>query len=333
MRSLKIASRASKLALVQSNYVRDLLINLSDGIEISIVKVSTKGDRDKSDFLHKSDSRGFFTSEVENAVLDGRADIAVHSLKDLPTACTKGLVVAAVPKRESVADALVANCGLHGLNTNKESVKSVQSVVAALPAGATVGTSSLRRIAQLRRFRDDLKCVPLRGNVETRLSKVASGKIDAAVVACAGLNRLGLADKISAILPPREFLPAPAQGALAVQIRAEDSELAELVSQLDDKNSRIAVETERCILTSLHGGCSIPLGVYSQICGDTITIDAMISDVEGKKYIKRSKTGCINEAKSCARELAQELLAAGGQEILDQIRNSRNDEIKRSRSF
>jgi len=315
MRPLKMASRASKLALVQSNYVRNLLKNISDGIEISIVKVSTKGDRDKSDFLHKSDSMGFFTSEVENAVLDGRADIAVHSLKDLPTACTKGLVVAAIPKRESVADALVAS--------------SQAASIAALPAGATVGTSSLRRIAQLRRLRDDLKCVPLRGNVETRLSKVATGKVDAAIVACAGLNRLGLADKISAILPPREFLPAPAQGALAVQIRTTDNELAELVSQLDDKHSRITVETERCILTSLHGGCSIPLGVYAQISGDTIIIDAMVSDVEGKKYIKRSKTGCISEAKSCAKELAQELLAAGGQEILDEIRNSRNGEIKK----
>ena len=313
MRPLKIASRASKLALVQSNHVRDLLKNLSDGIEISIVKVSTKGDRDKADFLHKSDSIGFFTSEVENAVLDGRADIAVHSLKDLPTSYTKGLVVAAVPKRESVADALIAS----GQVTS----------IAALPAGATVGTSSLRRIAQLRRLRDDLKCVPLRGNVETRVSKVASGKIDAAVVACAGLNRLGLADKISAILPPREFLPAPAQGALAVQIRTADGEIAELVSQLDDKHSRIAVEAERCILTSMHGGCSVPLGVYSQISGDNITIDAMLSDVEGKKYIKRSKTSRINESKSCAEKLAQELLAGGGREILVQIRKSGTDKV------
>ncbi len=332
MRPIKIASRASKLALVQSNHISNLLKKLSDGIEISLMKVSTKGDREKLDFLYKSGSMGFFTSEVENAVLDGRADIAVHSLKDLPTTYTKGLVVAAVPKRQSVADALIANRrfrGLHGLNTNKKSVESVQSVVAALPAGATVGTSSLRRIAQLRRLRDDLKCVPLRGNVETRVSKVASGEVDAAVVACAGLNRLGLADKISAILPPREFLPAPAQGALAVQIRTADSELAELVSQLNDKYSLITVEAERCILTSMHGGCSVPLGVYSQICGDTITIDAMLSDVEGKKYIKRSKTSRINEAKSCAVKLAQELLAAGGQEILDQIRNSRNDEIER----
>jgi len=311
MRPLKIASRASKLALIQSNHICSLLKNLIDGIEISIVKVSTKGDRDKSNFLYKSKSIGLFTSEVENALLDGRADIAVHSLKDLPTACTEGLVVAAVPQRDSVADALIAS----GQATS----------ISALPAGATVGTSSLRRIAQLHRLRDDLKCVPLRGNVETRVSKVTSGKIDAAIVACAGLNRLGLADKISAILPPRDFLPAPAQGALAVQIRTTDSELAGLVSQLNDEHSRIAVEAERCILTSMHGGCSIPLGVYSQICGDFITIEAMVSDIEGKKYIKRSKTGCINEAKSCAMELTQELLAAGGQEILEQIRKSRND--------
>ena len=315
MRPIKIASRGSKLALVQSNHIRNLLKNLSDDIEISIVKVSTKGDRDKSDFLYKSDSIGFFTSEVENAVLDGRADMAVHSLKDLPTACTEGLVVAAVPKRESVADALITS--------------SQADSIASLPAGATVGTSSLRRIAQLRRLRDDLKCVPLRGNVETRVSKVALGKIDAAIVACAGLNRLGLADKISAILPPREFLPAPAQGALAVQIRAADTELAEIVSKINDTDSRITVEAERTILTSMHGGCSIPLGVYSQISGDNITIDAMLSDVEGKKYINRSKTSRINEANSCAEKLAQEMLAGGGREILDQIRNTRNDEIKR----
>ncbi len=315
MRPIKIASRGSKLALVQSNHILSLLKNLSDDIEISIVKVSTKGDRDKSDFLYKSDSIGFFTSEVENAVLDGRADMAVHSLKDLPTACTEGLVVAAVPKRESAADALITS--------------SQADSIAALPAGATVGTSSLRRIAQLRRLRDDIKCVPLRGNVETRVSKVALGKIDAAIVACAGLNRLGLADKISAILPPREFLPAPAQGALAVQIRAADTELAEIVSKINDTDSRITVEAERTILTSMHGGCSIPLGVYSQISGDNITIDAMLSDVEGKKYIKRSKTSRINEANSCAEKLAQEMLAGGGREILDQIRNTRNDEIKR----
>jgi hydroxymethylbilane synthase len=311
MRNLRIASRGSKLALVQSNYIRNLLENLSDAIEISIVKISTKGDRDKSDFLYKTDSMGFFTSEVENALLDGRADIAVHSLKDLPTVCTKGLMVAAIPERESVADALIASSGV--------------SSIAALPTGATVGTSSLRRIAQLNRLRDDIKCVPLRGNVETRVSKVASGQVDAAVIACAGLNRLGLSDKISAILSPQEFLPAPAQGALAVQIRDDDNELAELVSKLDDINTRIAVEAERCVLSSMHGGCSIPLGVYSQISNDNLTINAVISDVEGAKYIKRSASSDIDQANKCAEELAQELLSAGGREILEQIRNERKN--------
>ena len=310
MRALRIASRGSKLALVQSNYIRNLLEDLYSDIEITIVKISTKGDRDKSDFLYKTNSMGFFTSEVENALLDGRADIAVHSLKDLPTACTKGLVVAAIPKRESVADALIASSGV--------------SSISDLPARATVGTSSLRRIAQLRRQRNDIKCVPLRGNVETRVSKVAAGKVDAAVMACAGLNRLGLSDQISAILSPKEFLPAPAQGALAVQIRDDDNELVELVSRLDDKNTRIAVEAERRILSSMHGGCSIPLGVYSEISGDNMTIDAVISDVDGQKYVKRSIAGQIKKANAYAEQLAQELLQAGGKEILDEIRKNRN---------
>ena len=316
MRLIRIASRGSKLALAQSNYIRGLIENLDRGVEVSIVEVSTKGDRDRSDFLYKSDSVGYFTSEVENALLDGRADLAVHSLKDLPTAYTRGLVVAAIPKRQFVADCLVARNRVASL--------------ADLPAGATVGTSSVRRIAQVRHLRSDLKCVPLRGNVETRLSKVAAGVVDAAIVACAGLNRLGLAEKISGILPPREFLPAPAQGALAVQIRtpgarSDDTELAELVSKLDDKEARITAQAERHILASMHGGCSIPLGVYSEINAGNISIDAMISDLEGAKYIRRSITVPLDQALTAAEQLAQELLAAGGQEILDQIRAEQSD--------
>ena len=254
---------------------------------------------------------GFFTSEVEKAILDRRADIAVHSLKDLPTALTPGVIIAAVPKRESVADALVAS--------------GQAASIADLPTGATVGTSSLRRMAQLRHFREDLKTVPLRGNVETRVSKVTTGQIDAVVVACAGLNRLGLAREISTVLPPEEFLTAPGQGALAVQVRADDTELIELVSQLDDELTRIATRAERHILAAMHGGCSVPLGVYSHISADTITIDAVIADVEGKKYIKCSEADHISQAKTCAEKLARELLVAGGQEILDQIRNTRKN--------
>ncbi len=305
-RPIKIASRASKLALIQSNYVRKLLQSLYPGIEISIVKISTKGDRDKSDFLYKSGSVGLFTSAVEKSLLDGRSDLAVHSLKDLPTAITPGLVVAAIPKRENICDALV---------TLSKSVS-----IKDLSEGATVGTSSLRRIAQLRHIRSDLKCVPLRGNVETRVRKVAAGEVDAIIVACAGLNRLGLSDKISAVLPSEEFVPAPAQGALAIQIRADDNQLADLVSQLDDNHSRITAQAERRVLAVLHGGCSIPLGVCSRIKGDSITIDAVLCNIEGERYIKRSKTGRVDEAQICAEMVAHEILAGGGQDVLNHIR-------------
>jgi len=308
MRRVRIASRASKLALVQANHVAGLLRQIQHGLDVSIVEVSTKGDRDKSDFLYKSESVGFFTSEVENALLDNRADLAVHSLKDLPTAITAGLVVAAVPQRESVADALVASGGADSIE--------------AIAVGATVGTSSLRRIAQLRHIRGDLQCVALRGNVETRVAKVSRGEADAIVIAQAGLKRLGLGDKISAVLPPAAFLPAPAQGALAVQIRAGDNELAELVGQIDDEDSRVTAQTERHILAAMHGGCSIPLGTYSRIEGDRITVDAMICDVEGTEYIRLSRAGRVADAKKIAVRLAQEMLGQGGRQILEQIRRS-----------
>jgi hydroxymethylbilane synthase len=311
MRRIRIASRASKLALAQVNIVKEALEKLFDDIGVSIVTISTKGDRDKSDFLYKSESVGFFTSEVEKAVLDGRADLAVHSLKDLPTADTPRLVVAAIPKREAVADALVAS--------------GPAASIKDLPAGATVGTSSLRRIAQLNRLRNDLKCVPLRGNVETRVRKATEGKVNAAIVACAGLNRLGLADKISAVLAPEQFITAPGQGALAVQVREKDTELIDLAGQLDDEPTRIATEAERSVLASMQGGCSIPLGVYARIAEEQLEIDAMIADVKGEKYVRRSKTTCLEAAKSCARELANELLEAGGREILQQLRGRRND--------
>ncbi len=306
MSAVRIASRGSKLALAQAEYVRELLRKIMPGWEISIVTISTKGDRDRSDFLYKSNSVGFFTSEVEGALLDGRGDVAVHSLKDLPTAAADGLVVAAMPVRESVADALVARQQDTGLED--------------LPEGATVGTSSLRRIAQLKHLRPDLNCVPLRGNVETRISKVDAGDVDAAVLACAGLNRLGLSERISAVLNPEQFIPAPGQGALAIQIRADDAELAESVGKLDDRNTRVTAEAERVVLAALHGGCSIPLGVRAVINDEIITIEAVLSDVEAANYVRRSAQAPVEVAADCAETLAAELLGAGGQEILDAIR-------------
>ena len=312
MRTIRIATRASKLALTQTKIIQNSLKKLADDdIDISIVMVSTKGDTDKSDFLYKSSTVGFFTSEVEKALLDNRADIAVHSLKDLPTAITPGLIITAIPKRESVADAIIASTQI---NTIED-----------LPKGAVVGTSSLRRIGQIYLLRDDIKCVPLRGNVETRISKVAAGKADAAVVACAGLKRLGLSEKISMILEPTQFFTAPGQAALAIQTRCDDANLIELVSKLDHSQTRLAVDIERQILAEMHGGCSIPLGVYSQIEDDTITIEAMVSDIENRKCVKKSGTAKLRDAQTLAKKIACELLNSGSREILEKIRDDKND--------
>ena len=311
MKAIRIATRASKLALAQTKIIQDSLYELDSDIDIQIVTVSTEGDVDKSDFLYKSSTVGLFTSAVENALLENKADIAVHSLKDLPTAITPGLIIAAIPKRDSVADAIVAS-------TNINSIYE-------LLKGAEIGTSSLRSIGQLYLLRNDIKCVPLRGNVETRVSKVVDGKIDAAIVACAGLNRLGLSEKISAILDPKIFPITPGQGALAVQTRADDNELIKLISKLDHKETRITTDAERQILAEMQGGCSIPLGVYSQIKDSTITIHAMVSDIENRKCVKKTGSAKLQNAQALAKKIAHELLSNGAKEILEDIRKSKND--------
>jgi hydroxymethylbilane synthase len=310
MNTIRIASRSSKLALAQSHMIRRALIALQPGLEVTLVEISTTGDRDRSDFLYKSQVPGLFTSEVENALLEERADVAVHSLKDLPTTGPEALTVAAMPERESPADVLVAGSGITGL--------------ADLPAGATIGTSSLRRIAQICHHRPDLQAVPLRGNVETRIRKVKDGDVQAAVMAAAGINRLGLSSNISATLPVDSFLPAPAQGVLAVQVRATDQEVANLVSQLDHEPSRIAASAERQVLAAMQGGCSIPLGVYAHIEDDLLPLDAVIADTHGEGYFSSKRQGAPSQAEAMANDLAQALLNAGGQDILDHIRRSKD---------
>ena len=305
MRRLKLSTRASKLALAQSNEVAGQLRAIDSGLDIELVHIRTQGDRDTSDFLYKSRSVGVFTSEVEDSLLDGRADIAVHSLKDLPTVPREGLVVGAIPKRQSVADALIT----------RHEVCSIED----LPKAATVGTSSLRRIAQLKRLRPDLNCVALRGNVDTRLSKIAGGLVDAAVMAVAGLARLGLLDRISAILEPTEFVPAPAQGALAVQVRSDDTDVLRLVGRLDDASARLTAEIERTVLASLHGGCSVPLGVFTQTEGPTLTIHAILLSPDGGESLRISETTDAENARQAAETLARRLLSIGGRRILDAI--------------
>ncbi|MDH4203204.1 MAG: hydroxymethylbilane synthase [Phycisphaerae bacterium] len=306
MKQIRIATRGSQLALAQANMTMKKLSEIAPDIPISIVKISTKGDRDKSDFLYKSTSVGFFTSEVERALLEGEGDVAVHSLKDLPTAITKGLVVSAIPAREQVCDAIVA----------AKDISSIQD----LPKNAVVGTSSLRRITQLKQMRPDLDCQPLRGNIETRIKKVREGQVDAIVIAQAGLNRLSLSDEISLILPPEEFIPAPGQGALGIQTRADNPELCTIVAKLDDATARLTTETERHILAELHGGCSIPLGVYSHIEDGIIYIHAILCNLTVTKRVKKTVSCPVENALETAEKLTQEILEQGGREILEEIR-------------
>lgn len=309
MEAIKIATRSSQLALVQANQIKDHLSRIVPYRPISIVDISTKGDRDTSDFLYQSGSVGFFTSEVETALLDGRGDIAVHSLKDLPTTITRGLVVSAIPPREQVCDVIV-------------SAKDISSIH-DLPLKATVGTSSLRRITQMKRIRPDLECQPLRGNVETRIRKVQEGQVDAIVIAQAGLNRLGLSDHISLVLKADEFIPAPGQGALGVQTREDNPELMAIVAKLDDPNARITTQTERRILAGLHGGCSIPLGVYSYIANDSIHIHAILCNLAATKQIQKIVSCPIGKAIETADAITQQILDEGGREILEEIRREK----------
>lgn len=306
MKEIKIATRGSRLALAQANSIRMRLASLAPDTNISIVTMSTKGDRDKSDFLYKSESVGFFSSEIEAALLDKRADIAVHSLKDLPTALTPGLMIAAIPEREDVCDVIAA-------------AKSISSID-ELPKNAIVGTSSLRRITQLKLLRRDLDCRPLRGNVETRLRQVREGIFDAIVAARAGLNRLGMSDRISLVLSPEEFVPAPGQGALAVQTRQDNIETCRLAAQLDDPNARVTAETERHILCGLHGGCSIPLGVHCRLEEKTMHIHLVLCDISATRQIRKHVACPVHDALKTADRLTQEVLNEGGRDILDEIR-------------
>lgn len=309
MKEVRIATRASKLALAQTKQVENLLSSVAPDLPVSIVEISTKGDRDKSDFLYKVSSVGFFTSEVERVLLDGRADIAVHSLKDLPTAITKGLTISAIPQREQVHDVIVA----------AKNIASLQD----LPKGAVVGTSSVRRITQLKLTRPDLDCQPLRGNVETRVRKVHEGELDAIVIARAGLNRLELSKHISVILPPEDFIPAPGQGALAIQTRADNTELCELVRKLDDPNARLCVETERRILAGLHGGCSIPLGVFCFTENNTLRICAILSNLAATKHIRKTTSCPLDRTMETADTITQQILDEGGKRILEELRDEK----------
>lgn len=326
MSELCIATRGSKLALWQAEYIRAELLAREPELRIELLVLKTQGDRVLDRALSEIGGKGLFTKEIEDALLDGRAQVAVHSMKDLPAHGPDGLSVAAVPQRADPRDALLlAPAVQHLINDAAGGMggATASALLGRLPAGARVGTSSLRRVCQLRRLRPDLTVVPLRGNVDTRLRKLQAGELDAAVLAAAGLVRLGLGEHIAACFTTGEMLPACGQGALAVQCRADDSRTRERLGRLADAATAIATTAERAFSLRLGGSCQTPLGGHARLVAapdaagaHRLHLEGMVGSVDGTRLLRGDRTGSANDAEGLGIALAEQLLAAGAGEIL-----------------
>ncbi len=305
MQKVTIATRGSKLALWQANHIKDRIEAQYPGTTVELLQIKTTGDKILDVPLAKVGGKGLFVKEIEEALLDGRADLAVHSMKDVPVELPEGLVVGIIPEREDNTDTLLS-VHYDGLD--------------ALPQGATVGTSSLRRASLLRSLRPDLNIQDLRGNVDTRLRKLEEGQYDAIVMASAGIKRLGLAaPKMSPLTPP-DFLPAVAQGALGIEYR-EQGPMAEFLDFLDHEDSAVTVSAERGFLTGLDGGCQVPIAAYAELLddGDRVRLHGFLADTDGSNAIRRQAEGYAEDAFELGLALADDVLEAGGAAILDRV--------------
>jgi hydroxymethylbilane synthase len=303
VKPLRIGTRGSTLALWQANHFREALES-SCGIAAEIVVIKTSGDQFASVPPDQIGVKGIFTKELEDALLDGRADLAVHSMKDVPTELSDVCRVAIVFKREDPRDALVSQRG---------------ETLDKLPRGARIGTSSLRRASQLRSRRPDFQIAELRGNVDTRLRKVASGEYDAIVLAKAGIDRLGLSSRITEVLSPDIVVPAVGQGALGVELFEPREDEFRFLDKLIDKDTMLAVKAERALLAELQGGCRLPLGAWARFEGETMILDACVLSADGTESIRRRgeiKCASASDAESLGRAVASELLAAGADRLL-----------------
>jgi hydroxymethylbilane synthase len=300
MTLLKLGTRKSKLALWQANFIKEKLEAL--GCKVELVPITTTGDKILDAPLAKIGGKGLFVKEIENALLEGEIDLAVHSLKDVPMIIPEGLTLSAITEREEPYDVLISRNG-----------KKLED----LPPGAVVGTSSLRRQVQIKRRRGDLRVEILRGNVDTRLRKLKEGLYDAIVLAYAGVKRMGFSGEISQIL--EDFIPAVGQGSLAIETRAEDERVINFVKVLNHEESWLRAVCERAFLRELQGGCQVPIGAYAWIEGDRIKIKGFISDLEGERFLEGYEEGSLQEAEEVGKRLAQRLLREGGEEILKEI--------------
>jgi hydroxymethylbilane synthase len=296
LRPLRIGTRASALARWQAESVHAQLAEI--GVTADLEFIRTSGDRDSESSLRVIGGKGVFIKEIEDALLDARVDLAVHSMKDVPTELPSGLLLAAICKRADVRDALVSRGYL---------------AFEQLPQGARVGTSSLRRQAQLRLRRPDLEMIEIRGNVDTRLAKVARGDYDAIVLAKAGLDRLGMADRITEVLSTDLCLPAAGQGAVGIEARADDGELLRILRKLNHADTQIAVEAERAVLAGLEGGCQVPVGVWARQEGRQFLIEACVLAADGSESMRVRRVGLPRDAESLAGQVAAALLGGGAE--------------------
>lgn len=306
--ALRVGTRGSRLALWQADHVAACLRSAQPGLVVETVVITTKGDRVVDTALSRVGDKGLFTRELEEALRDGRVDVAVHSLKDLPTELPADLVIGAVLEREDPRDAFVGRA---------------EGGLAGLPRGARVGTSSLRRRAQLLEQRPDLRVVDLRGNVPTRLAKVERGDCDAAVLALAGLRRLGLEAKVASVIEPQELLPAVGQGAIAVQSRAGDPRTAPWLAALDHAPTRLATFAERAFLARLEGGCQVPIGALATLAEGRLRVRGLVADVDGSVVLRGTLEGPVEDEPAAARlgeRVAGQLLAAGASAVLARVR-------------
>jgi hydroxymethylbilane synthase len=307
VRHLRIGTRGSLLAKWQAEFVRKQLF-AGTGIEAEIIVIKTSGDKLQTSSLSQIGGQGIFVKELEEALLEETIDLAVHSVKDVPTDTPSRLMFPAVCRREDVRDCLV---GANG------------ATLATLRQGARVGTGSLRRQAQLRRLRPDLDVRDLRGNVDTRLRKVESGEYEAVMLAKAGLDRLGLSDRITETMDPEVFLPAVGQGCVAVECRLRDTEASGLVSGLDDAETRTAIIAERSLLSALQGGCQVPMGAWARMERGELVLEACVCSVDGVQYVKQRATSAPEQAAELGGHMANLLMQAGAQSILEEVSRQR----------
>lgn len=301
---LRIATRKSPLAVWQAEHVAALLRAVQPDVEVELVRLSTKGDKILDQALSKVGGKDLFVKEIEAALFDGRAEIAVHSLKDMPTDLPEGLQITAFPAREDPRDALVSTKGF---------------TLDTLPFGARLGTCSLRRAAQMLRRRPDLKIVEIRGNVQTRLKKLDEQNMDATMLAYAGLLRLEMKNTATHVLGPDECLPAIGQGILGVETRADDTATNALVEKLDDAAARVAATTERAFLRTLQGGCQVPIAGHATLDGDRVSLRGLVASLDGTTVIEERAEGAASAGATMGTELAQRLLDAGAKAILDEL--------------